>query len=213
MGTMPHAFPDIRIWIIVNNLNQRVHRAREWPPVSKPRKSWNQASRRMRRYLLHRFESTSTPRLLATRLRNAKQIPTQWKLNMAMLIRSLRRNSHELESRWQRRIFQILETGSSFPKPKVSYRSRAWQVCFQVLTSHNHFRKPASVSITRPAEPTWQHTLWRAGHLKKRAMRATVIPPSWAICFCIVLADNLRSRTHGWHKRLTNILQCLNVAT
>lgn len=213
MATKRPAFPDLRIWIIVTNLNQRVHRtvARQDSQSLQTlhaQKSWNQAARRMHRYLLHRFESTSTPRFPATRPRNNEKIPTPWKLNLSMLIRFLRRQSHELESRWQRRIFQILEVGFAHPKPKQSYRSRAWQVCFQVLTSHNHFRKPTSVSDLCPAEQTWQHALWRTGHLKKRTIPEPAILPSWAICFRIILADNLRPRrTHAWDKAITNVTQ------
>ncbi len=208
MATKRSAFPDLRLWIIVNNLNQRVHRTFAHQGSRSPQflrqKTWNHAARRMRRYLLLQLESAPVPSSLkANARRNPDQIPGAWKLHLAMLVRTLRRQSHERESRWQRRIFQILDSDCPHIKPNQSHRSRAWQVCFQILTSHNHFLKLASDSNQPKPEQTWQHTLWRIAHLKKRITADIAIPPIWAICFRIILADSLRSRSHGWYKRFT----------
>lgn len=161
----------------------------------------------MSRYLLHGLESASFSGTTVTSVHNPDEVPSLWEPYLSMFVRSLRRQTKGFESRWQRRIFQILESDFHLSKAQPSNGHRAWQVCFQILTSHNYWKRRKSP--TSAVDQTWQHTLWRAAHLQKRLTADLLVPPAWGICLRVILADSLRSRNHGWHKRFTTIAYVL----
>jgi len=130
--------------------------------------------------------------------------PAIWNLNIQMLVRELRRRECDIQKRWQRRFFLIRESLPGATQGARSYERKAWAACFQILNSHNHFRRQSEPDDSLPQ--AWQHFIWRGLHLNRRK---TVAYPhiAWLIAFQVMLSDRLRARAYGWDKAISRIIQ------
>lgn len=202
MATKRPKFPEIRVWIICGNFNERTQRTlcainRGIINLSfRQFTTWNRTSRRLYRYFFYKVsEMTSTTR----------QDPfhvDSWNLRFQTLVRELRRRNGDYRRRWQRRIFQILELWYQRGIVPPKARHPGWQTCAQVLTSASHWKRRQPIKFGAGA--TWTNVLWRAAHLNKRKPAKTY-DLSWQITYKIIAANRFRERKHGWMSAFTRI--------
>lgn len=202
MATRRQRFPETRAWVICNNFNERVVRAKKKLFSQKilrhqrPQPAWNQTARRIYRYVFYQIRETT----LLDRRPVAPGSP--WGLRIQGLIRELRRRNGDYRRRWQRRIFQILEVWS---KPAKQHTiDKAWQSCAQILTSANHWRRRIRSTPVKPL--TWTNVLWRAIHLNERKANP-VEKPDWQVRYRVIAATRFRNRTLGWDRTYNQIIQ------